>query len=365
MVKGVPAELDAIYAYPHKKDMARIKPDDAADLLTTGNQGMAKFRVHEPYVMFVPLSDMRGRSLFDISPGAKGGALRAFATLFLAQVVRDGARLYVSLRTRNDVPLGYYWVLYEKEETAGGDGAEAAAAADAADTRADAGAEQKARENDGDSGSEGGGSDGSDDGAAAAGGLAGVAAQMQEDIQRALEQVSGGGDDKKYIYTNRMSIVQWIAHRIMMVGAHPRYCTELGYQHGSGDNHGGGGGGGGTGARTLPPDQLRWWLDLTNFATPQDLSDACTQLLQGSKVVMSEKRDVEACVSELLRHTLNIEKATAACAMEGKRSDEDYKELQHSELLSMVHPEIVGIPKDGVHSYCITPVGGAASGCSA
>ena len=360
MVKQVPAELDGIYAYPHKKDMARIKPADAADTLTTGNQGMSKFRVHEPYVMFVPLSDMRGRSLIDISPGAKGGALKAFATLFLAQVVRDGARLYVSLRTRNDVALGYYWVLYEKEDAGADPEAAAAAAADAADAAADAEVERRRRDDDGSDGGSAGAGDADEendeeeegDGAAAApavGGLAGVAAQMQEDIQRALEQVAGGGDDKKYIYTNKMSIVQWIARRIMMVGAHPRFCTELGYQHGSNDSQP-------AGARTLTPDQLRWWGDLSNFASPQDLSDACTQLLQGSKVVMSEKRDIESCVAELLRHTLNIDKATAACAMEGKRSDEDSAALQHAELMFMVDSDIVGIPKDGVHSYCITPV---------
>jgi hypothetical protein len=341
MVCGVPAEKDSVYAFPLKDTMARITPEKAYEMLTSQVHGEPRFKTMEPYGMFVPMEAMRGRTLIDIDTSELGSrALRSFARFMLAQVVRDGARLFVSLRQRNNVNVGYYWVLYEREVSE--EDARAAALAEI-EEKGD-GEEAKGEEAKG-------GDDDDEEGGGGGGGGDGEEAAVMAQLGQVVDQLVGGGGgrgriQRREVRTDNMPIAHWMVRRIMSSATSIRQLAELSYQHDDDDR---------TGGRFLSAEQLRWWTMLSDFASPRDLAQRCADVLGSGEEFVSQEREKTAVVNDLLRAALTMEKAALSCAMAMRRSDEDVVELQRNEMLAMRHNNIIGIPLDGVDSFYIPP----------
>lgn len=343
MVCGVPAERDSIYAFPHKDTMARITPDAAYEMLTSQVHGEPSFKVMEPYVMFVPMEAMRGRTLIDIDKTELGSrALRSFAYFMLAQVVRDGARLFVSLRQRKNVNIGYYWVLYEREVSE-------------EDARAAAVAEIEEKDDEGKEAAAGGargrgGDDGDDDEDGEgeqkdAGGEAEILAQLGQVVGEVMGNPRAR-IQKREVRTDNMPVAHWMVRRIMSNSTSIRQLAELAFQHDDDDRFGG---------RLLSTEQVRWWSALSDFASPRDLAQRCADVLGSGEDFVSQERERTAVVNDLMRAALTMDKAIQSCAMAMRRSDEDLEELRNIEATAMKHAKIVGIPLDGANSFYIPP----------
>lgn len=237
----VPADEQKFYAFPHRGSMARQNPAYVHTFLTKGDHGMHKYRPADPYILFVPCDYLDGRSLVDIEVNdatASAKATRAFARLMLAEVVRGAGQLFVSLYTRDATPIGYYWVLFEREQTdetktaadaliehARPQEGEAAAPARPAGRRAAAAAAAE------------GGDDADGDGDAA--GEAG--------LLRAIGMAVNGGGGHTTLYTDQLDIVQWMCWRLM--GSPLHLALELRHQYDTSDHQ--------AGSRALSGSQVR------------------------------------------------------------------------------------------------------------